>query len=292
MKRNARLFWWLLLPALVGVLAGCTSEQRQLQTYHVRGVVTRVEPEQNSVTIRHEEIPGLMAAMTMPFHARDAKELEGIEPGDEVLFRLTYTGEDAWIENISKTGNRDPSVLRPSARIVRDVEPLEVGDQIPDYQFTNELGKAVNLADFRGKAVALTFIFTRCPMPDFCPLMVKNFAAAYQKLEQMKDAPENWQLLSITIDPHFDTPEVLRRYATLYKYHPEKWSFVTGAMIDIDAITEQFDLLVINRGGTLDHHLRTAVIDPEGRLQRVFIYNEWSPDELVDEIIQAARKAE
>jgi protein SCO1 len=292
MKRIARPFWWLLLPALAGVLAGCTSEQRQLQTYHVRGVVTRVEPEQNSVTIRHEEIPGLMAAMTMPFHARDAKELEGIEPGDEVLFRLTYTGEDAWIENISKTGNRDPSVLRPAARIVRDVEPLEVGDLIPDYQFTNELGKAVNLADFRGKAVALTFIFTRCPMPDFCPLMVKNFAAAYKKLEQMKDAPENWQLLSITIDPHFDTPEVLRRYATLYKYNPEKWSFVTGAMIDIDAITEQFDLLVINRGGTLDHHLRTAVIDPEGRLQRVFIYNEWSPDELVDEIIQAARKAE
>ena len=168
--------------------------------------------------------------------------------------------------------------------MVRDVEPLEPGDIVPNYSFTNELGQAVSLDDFKGKALALTFIFTRCPMPDFCPLLSKRFSEAYKLLTTTPNAPTNWHFLSISFDPHFDTPAVLKNYAQRYNYDPQRWNFVTGAMIDIDAITEQFDLPIIKQGENWDHKLRTVVLDGEGRVKKIFVYNLWTTADLVDEL--------
>ena len=279
-------------PAKVLPTAG--KGQTNQQIFFVKGVVKKLDSNGKTVTIQHEEVPNYMPAMTMPFEVKDSKELQGLQPGDAVSFRMSVTPDQAWIDQVQKTGvaqlNEPPS--RPSIRLIRDVEPLNVGDVMPDYRFTNELGQAVGLSDFKGQALALTFIFTRCPMPDFCPLVSKNFAAAYLQLSTMPNAPTNWHLLSISFDPHFDTPAVLKAYAESYHYDTKRWSFVTGAMIDIDAITEQFNLPIFKQGENWDHKLRTAIIDAQGRVQKIFIYNQWKPEELVDEIIKAASVVE
>ena len=271
--------------------AGSTN----LQTFLVRGVIKKLEPEQKSVTIQHEAVPNYMPAMTMPFKVKEPKELEGLQTGETVWFRLSVTPDESWIDKIKK--ERTPAEAAPQAaaperepfRIARDVEPLNVGDAMPDYRFTNQLGRTVQLSDFKGQALAFTFIFTRCPLPDFCPRMSRNFTEVQQKLKSLPNGPTNWHLLTISFDPHFDTPTVLRNYAQVFQYDPARWDFVTGAMIDIDAITDQFNLAIMKRGNEWDHKVRTVVIDVNGRVQKIIIGNDWKPDALVEEIVKAAK---
>ena len=264
-------------------------------TFHlVRGVVKRVDAEGKRVSIQHDEIPDYMPAMTMPFKVKDAKELEGVQPGDTIFFRLWVSEDESWIDKLTKVGpaagsptNAPPA--RESVRVVRDVEPLSVGDPMPNYSFTNELGKTVQLSNFKGKALAFTFIFTRCPLPEFCPRMSQNFQQVYKTLTMMPNAPTNWHLLSISFDPHFDTPAVLNSYARAFQADPKRWNFLTGAMIDIDAITDQFELIIVKRGEDWDHKVRTVVVDANGRIQTIIYGNEWKPAALVDEIVKAAK---
>lgn len=263
-----------------------------VQTYTVTGVVKELKLAEKIVRIAHDEVPGYMPPMTMPFTVRQTNEAAGLQPGHTVTFRLNVTDNDSWIDRIKVTGTaQPPAPEREPVRLVRDVEELKVGDLLPDYRFTNQFERPVQLKDFRGQALALTFIFTRCPIPNFCPLMSRNFMEVTQKLTSTPGAPTNWHLLSISFDPHFDTPAVLKSYAERFNYNPKHWSFVTGAMIDIDAITEQFNLPIVVREGQWDHKLRTVVVDAEGRIQKILIANQWKTDELYDELVKAAGKA-
>jgi protein SCO1 len=260
------------------------------RTFQVIGVIRSVDPANLTVLIQHEEIPGFMAAMTMPFNVKDRAELEGLQPGDTVTFRLNYTPGEAWIDRIQKIDSpAAQNTERPAVRIVRTVEPLSIWDLMPDYRFTNQFGNALQLRDYTGRAYAMTFIFTRCPIPDFCPRMSRQFAQAKEKLKTTPGTPSNWHLFSISFDPHFDTPDVLLQYAKAFEYDPKYWSFITGAMIDIDAITEQFSLPITKQGEDWDHKLRTVVVDAGGRIQHVFVGFDWTGDELAEELIQAAR---
>lgn len=292
-RMRIRIVFHGLMVAASLLCLGCSESKREPVTvYSGRGEVKKIDPESRTLTVHHDEIPGFMEAMTMPFHVKNPEELKGIETGDTITFRLNVAADRSWIDQISKTTAAvkppEPAV-RPSVRLVRDVEPLNVGDMMPEYRFTNQLGQAVSLSQFKGQALALTFIFTRCPMPDFCPRMTQHFAAAYKQLSSMPNAPTNWHLISISFDPHFDQPPVLKSYAERFGYNPEHWSFVTGALIDIDAITEQFNLPVVKQGENWDHTLRTVVIDASGRIQKIFIGNMWKPEELTGEIIKAAQ---
>ncbi|MCI0744581.1 MAG: SCO family protein, partial [Verrucomicrobia subdivision 3 bacterium] len=219
---------------------------------------------------------------------------EGLQPGDNVTFRMIVTDEDGWIDRIKRLGTTSPVANPPdSFRRVREVDPLKVGDVMPDYRFTNHLGQAVSLSDFKGQAVALTFIFTRCPFPTFCPKMTQNFEAAQNKLKSASDSPTNWHLISITIDPAFDTPAVLKNYATQYHSDPARWSFVTGELIDITAIAEQFGLLFYrpdpNQPAGINHNLRTVVLTASGKVHKIMTENQWTPDDLVAAMVEAAR---
>jgi len=292
----------LLLAALTCSVTSCTDKAPGQQTaagvspsstqyFSVTGLVKELKPEGRMVVIQHDEIPNYMSAMTMPFEVRDTNELAGLNPGDQVTFRMLVTEKDGWIDRLRKLGSTNIAAPPPPNdpfRRVRFVEPLNVGDPLPDYAFTNELGQVIHLADFKGQALAFTFIFTRCPFPNFCPRMSSNFADAYKKLSSMPDAPKNWRLLSISFDPEYDRPELLKNYAKRYDYHPNHWSFATGALIDIDAITEQFGLMFPREGAGFNHNLRTVVVDAQGKVQRVFTGNEWKVEELVAEIIKAA----
>ena len=268
-----------------------TASPTHLQIFQVTGVVIEVLPREKSVTIKHEEVPDYMPAMTMPFDVRDTNELTGLEAGDPVSFRLLVTDTEGWIDRIWKTGPKTNTPPTTGAfRAVRDVEPLVEGGVLPEYQFTNQLGKSFSTKDFQGQALAIEFLFTRCPLPNFCPLLANNFGEAQKQLLTLPNAPTNWHLLTISFDPEFDTPEVLQHYAESHEYDPMHWTFATGALIDVTAIGEQFGLKFASEEGSISHNLRAVVVDGSGRVRKIFIGNEWKAEELVVELLKASSK--
>jgi len=259
------------------------------QVFQVKGVIVKVAPREKSVEIKHEEIHGYMPAMTMPFDVKDTNELAGLAPGDSVVFRMIVTDTEGWIEQIRKLGSTNSVPTAGNFRLVRDVEPLNVGDRLPEYHFTNQLGQAFSTADFKGQALAITFLFTRCPFPTFCPKMANDFSETQQSLISAGNFT-NWHLLTVSFDPEFDKPVVLKSYAERYHYDPAHWTFATGDLVEITAIAEQCGLnFWHDETGSISHNLRTVVFDASGRLQKIFTGNTWKTEELVAEMTQAAK---
>ncbi len=173
---------------------------------------------------------------------------------------------------------------------VRVVHPLKIGEPLPEYHLTNELGQPITTAQFKGQALAITFLFTRCPFPTFCPLLANDFQEAQDKLITLQGAPTNWHLLTISFDPEFDRPVVLKSYALAHKYDPAHSTFATGDLEDITALGDLFGLAFWHdSAGSITHNMRTIVVDANGRLQKVFEGRDWTSAELVAEIVQAAK---
>jgi len=288
-----RLFWLLPLAGLVSLTSCDRAHERKStaaglatnqQTFQVKGVIKDLKPDGKTVEIRHEEVPNYMPAMTMPFEAKEPKELTGLKAGDAVSFRMTVTETEVWIDQIRKLTPPRPNELpsRSTFRFVRDVEPLQIGDPLPEYHFTNELGQAVSTSQFKGQALAITFIFTRCPLPNYCPLMSRNFSMLQKELRQQ--FPEKVHLLSISFDPAHDTTAVLKEYAENYGANPKDWSFATGTPAQIKSVATLFGLTYEMQGVSIAHNLRTALIDPNGRLVHVWKSNTWQPREVADMI--------
>ena len=298
-------FLALCCLALLAACAGCgkpdptapagTSADGPITNYPVRGVVQALRPDGKTVVIKHEQIPGFMDAMTMPFDVKDTNELRGLKPGDAVEFRMRVTEKDGWIDEVRVTSHGPaphPATNAASAlRILPDVPALNPGDLLPDYGFTNELGRSMRLSDLRGDAYAFTFIFTRGPFPDFCPRMSDRFATVQKRLTSDAAAPKNWRLLSVSFDPATDTPETLAGYGRRFGYDPSRWSLVSGGFDPIERLAGHFGLYFARDLPPADqnHNLRTVVVDAQGKVAQVFIGNAWSADELADAIIAAAK---
>jgi len=294
----------LLFAGLACVLAACRRESTppastpasatvntNREYYQAKGVVQEIKAEARSVVIKHEEVPNYMAAMTMPFDVKSADELRDLQPGDAVSFRIVVAGDDAWIDQIKKLSAAPKLSELPQNgqfRVTRDVEPLKVGDLLPNYHFTNQLGQAVSTAQFKGQALAFTFFFIRCPYPTFCPLMSKNFSDTQRKLLALANGPTNWHLLSVSFDPEFDSPEALKSYARPYNCDPKHWDFVTSDLVEITALADQVGENFWHEGPSITHNLRTVVVDAQGRIQKIIPENKWTSDELVAEIVKAA----
>lgn len=295
---------WLLCAFLAGLITGCahpdgsrgsvTRGADKLDVYQVKGVVEKVEADGKSVMISHEKIPGYMDAMTMSFDVKDAKELIGLSEGDIITFRMLVNDDEGWIDRVQKIGRKGSEPPKPRRDEVRKapiVEPLNIGDAVPDYRFTNQFNQPISLSQFRGKALAIVFIYTRCPYPNFCPRMSSNFQEVQKRLKAMPGAPKNWHLLSISFDPVFDTPSRLKDYAESVRYDPAWWSFATSDLWTLDGITEQLGLQFWREeGAVIGHNVRAAVLDPQGRLQHVFTGTKWQPSELAGAIIKSAGK--
>ena len=278
-------------PAASATATGGSSAAETPREYSVRGVVRRVEPERRSMVVKHEEIPGFMPAMTMPFDVKEPKELNGLKPGDQISFRMLVTTNDGWIDRIQVVGSDTNAVATPPpVRITSSVPLLEAGSLLPDYTLTNELGRVIRLSEFRGQVLAFTFIFTRCPYPDFCPRMTDLFARAQKHLAGEPDAPKNVRFLSISFDPEHDTPELLRAYAERHNYDPSRWTLATGAWDQLEPLTGHFGL-IFGRDvppEKMEHNLRTVVVRPSGKIQAILPSNEWQSEDLIREIRAAA----
>jgi protein SCO1 len=263
------------------------------QVYTVRGIVREIAPDRTKATIRHETIPNYMPAMTMPFNVRDTNELSGISPGDTITFRLTVTDDTHWIDNVRKVGAATTNSAGASPPLAASkIAELKPGDVLPDYELLAENGKTIRFSDFRGKALAFTFFFTRCPLPDFCPRMSSNFTKARELMRGTPNAPTNWLFLSVSFDPEFDQPAVLSNYANLYRHDDTNgWLFATAPAGSLAALAPRLDLMIHHESdGSISHNLRTVVLDPQGRIHRQLDGNQWTPQELVQALSEAARQ--
>ena len=266
----------MLIFAIV-VLSACSRGRE----YELRGQVLAVNPARQEITIKHEDIRGFMPAMTMPFKVRNQRLLDGRTAGDLVTATLVVEQSDAYLRAIARTGHAAVTGPLPG---VPPAAILGPGDDVPDVHVTDQAGIARRLSDWRGRIVAVTFIYTRCPLPDFCPLMDRHFGAAQKMLAGDPALRGRSHLVSVSFDPRYDTPPVLAAHAARIGADPATWSVVTGQPDAIDRFAAAFGISIIRDdadGAEIVHNLRTAVIDREGRLVEVFSGNQWTPEQLV-----------
>jgi protein SCO1/2 len=262
---------------------------RDERTFAAIGVVEELKPESRTVVIRHGAISNYMAAMTMPFKVKAPKELAGVRVGDEISFQLHVTGTESWVDQFAKIGTVPLSEkARPADSPPPQIQAAPASHPLLDYKFTNELEQAVSLNDFRGQALAVTFFYTRCPLPEYCPRLSKNFQEAAQKLAAMTNAPANWHFLSISFDTEFDTPALLKAYGESYQYDPAHWSFLTGPPDKIAELARGSGVTYEADNGTINHNFRTLIIDATGHLQMIFPTGGNLSDQIAAEIIKAA----
>jgi len=270
-------------------LSSAGPSNRDEQTFTAKGVVKELKPEGRSVLVSHEAISNFMASMTMPFKVKEPEQLAGLRAGDRISFLLHVTEAESWIGQIAKIGTVQlDEVRQPASPTATEGPKTRAGHPILAFKFTNELGQAVSLSDFRGQALAITFFFTRCPIPDYCPRLSKNFQMASRKLCSLAGGPTNWHFLSVSFDTETDSPRALKAYGEMYHYDPAHWSFLTGPAEKIGELARASDVSFERDGGSFNHNFRTLIIDPSGHLQTVFPTGGNLSDAIVDEVLKAA----
>jgi len=280
----------MVIARLVVLAALCVAGCRQTpppREFQLTGQILSIKPEAQEVLVKHDDIPGFMMAMTMPYKVDDVALLRDKVPGDLITATLVVGETTAVLSSVIKTGHAEI--------VVPDVQPevsaldmVKTGDEVPDVALINEDGEAISLASYRGHPVALTFIYTRCPDAEFCLLMNQNFLEV-QKAVQSTPGLSEARLISISFDPEFDTPPVLKDLARRSQADPKIWRFATGSAADIATFASRFGVTVTRNGSpVLIHNLGTAVIDPRGRLTTLHSTNRWTPSDLVAELQAAA----
>lgn len=259
-------------------------------TYQVRGVIKQVKLEKKTAIIEHEEIPGYMEAMVMPLRARDEKELAALKPGDHVIFRLNVTEEKDWIDQVKVT--RSASGQEAAAAPLPDLRPLEAGQPFPDAELIDDQGQPLPLKSYRGQALALTFIYTRCPIPTYCPRLNQHFLKVQEILAADDKAPKNWRLLSVSIDPERDTSEFLASFAAGLKADPARWRFATASKRELTVLGLKSGLRFWDDRGLIQHNLRTLVINPDGTVRGIWSESDWTPEQLAQSLREAAASTE
>ena len=277
----------LILIILTAAIAACRDTTANQKKYELKGKVVAVERDKHLVTISHEPVKDFMPAMTMPFVVPSEADLQILAPEDEVSAILVVDGSQSWLEDLVI---RKQSANAPAAPGL--VEAHE-GDEVPDYGLVNQDGHDIKLHRYRGKALLLTFIYTRCPIPEYCTLMSNNFAAIDKQLQQQPSIYDKTHLLSITIDPAYDTPQVLRSYGAAHteRYQEETfthWEFATGTKDQIKGIAQFFGLRYFEESDQIVHSLKTVIVGPDGKVAKVYSGNEWKPEDVVKEMVRLA----
>ena len=276
-----------LCTVLLLASIACTKKPAG-KRYELQGRIVTVDSGSHELTVAHEDIAGLMPGMTMPFLVAPNQDwiFGKIGPGDRVHATLVMTDhaelQDISFTKASDTGSDGTSNLRIP----------EPGDDVPDFALVNQSGKTIHLDQFRGKPLLLTFIYTRCPLPDYCPLMSSNFSAVLQQLQKSPAVFEKAQLLSISIDPEFDQPGVLRDYGKRYvgNIDPDfqHWQFASGSAEQVRRVADFFGLSYNLKEGQIVHRLQTVLMGADGKVAKVYPGNQWKPADVAADYIAAA----
>jgi protein SCO1/2 len=283
----------LLTVALVA--CSCTKQEQKptdLVTFALKGEVVEIDSAKGRLMVAHEEIPNYMAAMTMPFKIKNRELFKNVNVGDTIQGTLAVSRTESWLETFTVVGKGEA----PDPQLVAGAitaRMLKTGDQLPNDVYVNQDGKKIRFSDYRGKAVALTFIYSRCPLPDYCILMSNNFKKLQRILVNESSLKGKWHLITISIDPKFDTPKVLKEYGKSYKADFASWDFVTDPDTSGRTIMNLADGLGLtyedDEGGLIAHNLRTVVLDGDRRITKIFQGNEWNAEEVASEIRAAVR---
>jgi protein SCO1 len=281
--KRALILSAVLLVSLIA--SSCRPETSTAQRHELKGKVVSVEKDKHIVTVAHESIKDFMEGMTMPFTVRDDWPFEVLAPGDQITATLVIDGPESWLENVivSKSSSETTPLSSSGAT---EAQP---GDTVPDFTLVNQNNRTIRTAQYRGKALLLTFIYTRCPIPEYCTLMSNNFAEIDRELQKTQELYEKTRLLSISIDPEYDTPAVLRSYGSSHtgRYEDEKfthWEFATGRKEEVKEVAKFFGLQYFPEKDQIVHGLRTVIVGPDGKVVKVYRGNEWKPSEVVKEL--------
>ncbi|MDQ5859057.1 MAG: SCO family protein [Acidobacteriota bacterium] len=297
------------LPAVLAVLLailplGCSRREAaapvkgsapsaSAQRYDLRGIVRVVNAGKREVTVEHEEIVGYMDAMTMTFPVRDDPQVfEILRPGDRLEAKLVVDEGDYWLEQVLTKGfvstpASGTPVPLPTVRVVTP-EPnrgVAIGDPVPDFALTDQTGRTVRLSQMRGEPVAVTFIYTRCPIATACPLTATRFA----KLDSLLKAKGFGKLLTITVEPERDTPKVLAEYASHLGADPARWKFLTGDPKAVAEVASRFGVIYYPDKGQIVHAQAVALVDPAGRLATIYYGDNWDAEAIFRDL-EKARK--
>lgn len=248
--------------------------------YPLVGQVLAVHTSQQLITVKHQDVVGFMPGMTMSFKVKEPRELEGRQPGDLISATLVVEDSLGYLAGITKTGE---SPLPPGEPAL-PLTTIEPGAEVPDTELTDQEGQSRRISGWRGKTIAITFVYTRCPLPDFCPRMDRYFKAAQETLQSDAALAARAHLLSVSFDPDYDTPEIMAAHARRIGADPATWSYLTGERTAVDRLAAAFGVSVIREDQPMQeivHNLRTAVIDSSGRLVTVLNGTDWTPEELV-----------
>jgi len=288
---STKSFAIALFTAVIAVFPACGGEGNKNTGDHreftLQGQVLALSADHKEANIKHEDIPGFMPAMTMPYKVEDAKEFESIAPGDLINATLVVVSNDAYLQNVKKVGSAPlEKVAGESGAPPAAAEMLKDGQPVPNTSFVDQDGKKRDLASFKGIPLVLTFIYTRCPMPTFCPLMDRHFATIQQKL---KSDPLDIHLVTVSFDPDHDTPAVLKKHAKELGANPKVWTFLTGDRETIDKFASRFGVSVARAADekgeiNITHNLRTAIVGPDGKLVQTYTGNEWTPTQDVADL--------
>jgi protein SCO1/2 len=293
----------VLLPLL---MAGCNKagdnasgasnapSAGEIEKFPIRGKIVSVDSAHGSVELDHEAVPGFMDAMVMTYKLKDPSVVSELHPGDRItatlLARKTPDGyTDAMLDQIVITAQARPDYKPPVSYHVPSA-----GDTVPDFKLINQNGRRIHLGQFKGRVLLLTFIYTRCPLADYCPRMSHNFAEIDKALWADPKLYAKTHLLSISFDPKNDTPAVLRSYGEAYtgqytRDRFEHWDFSAPPLGEIAALTEFFDVGVTpGDSGTLTHSLSTVLIGKDGRVRSWYPTNEWQPADILSAMKSAA----
>jgi protein SCO1/2 len=284
---RGRLAAFFLFPAICALLAvaapGCRKPE-PTRSFPMRGQVLSVHADRQQLTVKHEDIEGLMPGMTMTFPVASVELLKNREPGELIYATLELAGTEARLTQIERTGFSALPDDSNAAAIAGNL--LEVGDLLPDAAFIDQRDRRRSMAEWRGTVVMLTFVYTRCPLPTYCPLMDRHFAALQGALAADATLRGRVKLVTLSFDPEFDTPAVLAAHGAKLKADPDVWTFLTGDRATVDKFAARLGVGINRPAGIpeVTHNLRTALVGADGRIVKIYSGNEWTPAKAIDDI--------
>lgn len=282
------------------MLAGCHSSPKPdaqsaastaYKTYKVRGKVVSTNAASGEVTLDHEAIPGFMEAMTMPYKLKDTNILSELHPGDIITADLLVSQNadaDIVLDHIVVVGQ-----AKPDYKPKMSYHVPAPGDAVPDFKLRNQDGHTIHVRQFKGRELLITFIYTRCPLPNFCPRVTRYFAAINRQLASNRALYDKTHLLCVSFDPDNDTPERLRAYGASYIGSDAKdafshWDFAVPDKQELTKMAQYFDVgMTQGSDNTITHTLSTTLIGPDGKVVRFYPGNEWTPEQVIDDMKHA-----